>query len=256
MRAIWKGALSFGLVNIPIKLYSATEQKNLSLDMLDKNDLGRIRYKRVNEKTDKEVDWSDIVKGYKFNDKYIILADEDFEKANVKKNKAIEIKEFVEEDEIESIYYEKPYFLEPEPGGKKAYSLLREALRKTDKVGISTFVLRNKESLAVVKPYKNGLVLNTIRFAHEVRGLENLDFPSQQEVDPREMEMALSLINQYSKQFDISEYKDTYTEELFNIIEEKAEGGFPKEARKVEFQATKADDLMAQLKASLEQTEH
>jgi DNA end-binding protein Ku len=253
MRAIWKGALSFGLVNIPIKLYSATEQKNISLDMLDKNDQGRIRYKRVNEKTDKEVDYANIVKGYKLNDEYIILSDEDFEKANAKKNKAIEVKEFVNEDEIDSLYYEKPYYLEPEPGGKKPYALLREALKKTNKVGISTFVLRNKESLAVVKPYEDGLILNTIRFAHEVRALENLDFPSRNDVNENELDMAISLINQFSKPFNISEYKDTYTEELLNIIEEKAQGRFPDQPRKVEYQPTKADDLMAQLKASLEQ---
>lgn len=254
MRAIWKGALSFGLVNIPIKLYSATEQKSVSLDMLDKNDFSRIRYKRVNEKTQKEVDYDDIVKGYKMNDKYIVLGDEDFEKANAKKNRAVEVKEFVSESEIESIYYEKPYYLEPEPGGRKAYALLREALKKTGKVGISTFVLRNKENLAVIKPYNNGLIINTIRFAEEIRSQKPLDLPEATEVSENELEMAISLIGQYSKPFDISDYKDSYNEALIKIIEEKAAGKIPK-TRKVEFQPTKAEDLMAQLRASLEKEE-
>lgn len=254
MRAIWKGALSFGLVNIPIKLYSAIEQKGVNLDMLDKNDLSRIRYKRVNEKTQKEVEYDDIVKGFKLNESYIVLSDEDFERANVKKNRAVEVKEFVSEEEIESIYYEKPYYLEPEPGGRKAYALLREALKRTGKVGISTFVLRNKESLAVIKPYNDGLIINTIRFADEIRDQNSLDLPSATEVGEQELDMAISLIDQYTKPFDISEYKDSYNEALINIIEEKAAGNIPK-TRKVEFQPTKAEDLMAQLKASLERKE-
>lgn len=154
MRSIWTGSISFGLINIPVKLFSAIEESSLDMDMLDKKDHANIKFKRVNENTGKEIAFSNIVKGYKIDDKYVILEDEDFEAADAIKTKTIAIESFVEEKEIASIYYEQPYYLEPDKGAMNAYALLRDALAATGKVGITSFVLRNKESLAILKPYK------------------------------------------------------------------------------------------------------
>ena len=164
MRPIWTGAIGFGLVNIPVKIYSATESSSLDLDMLDKKDHAHIKYHRVNENTGKEVPWGNIVKGYKLDNEYVILEDKDFEAASAKKTKTIEISDFVKEDEISSLYYETPYYLEPDKSGTRPYKLLLEALKKTKKVGVSTFVMRNKEALAILRPDNNVIVLNKIRF--------------------------------------------------------------------------------------------
>src|SRR5262245_28724761 len=152
MRAIWSGAIGFGLVNIPVKLFSAIQQSELDLDMLDKKDHANIKFQRVNANTGKEVTWENIVKGFKMDDRYVVLDDEDFKQAAPEKNKIIEIAEFVEEKEIDSMYYEVPYYLQPEKNGAKAYALLHDALEKTGKVGLGSFVLRNRESLVIVKP--------------------------------------------------------------------------------------------------------
>ena len=169
MRPIWTGAIGFGLVNIPVKLYSATQSSNLDLDMLDKKDHSNIKFMRVNEKTGKPVTWENIVKGYKYHNDYVVLDDKDFEAANAAKTKTIAIEDFVKEDEISSIYYETPYYIEPDKSGTRPYELLLQALKKTGKVGIATFVMRNKESLAILKPDEKVLVLNRIRFAEEIR---------------------------------------------------------------------------------------
>ncbi len=253
MRSIWNGSVGFGLVNIPIKIYSASESSTINLDMLDKNDLSRIRYKRVNENTNKEVDYNDIVKGYLYEEEYILLSNEDFENASAKKSKTIEITEFVEEKDIDTIYYEKPYYLEPEKNGKRAYALLREALKKTRKVGIATFVLRNKENLAIIKPMEEVLVLNKIRFENEVRDHSEIDLPEKLDIKGKELDMAIALIDQYTTDFDITAYKDMYTDALMQVIEAKAKG-IKTKIKKLDVAPTKAKDLMAQLKASLEKT--
>ncbi|MEX2404537.1 MAG: Ku protein [Balneolales bacterium] len=252
MRSIWNGTIGFGLVSIPVKLYSATEQKRIDLDMLDKEDLSKIKYQRINENTGKEVKWSDIVKGYKLNDEYVVLTNEDFEKANVKKSKSIEIDEFVEEKEIDSVYFDKPYYLEPAEAGRKPYALLREALKKTGKVGVATFVLRQKENLAILRPMKEAIVLNKIRFQSELRDIDELNLPMDIDIENKQLDMAIQLIDQYSTEFDVTAYKDTYTEELQKLIQEKMEGREP-ESPKKETAPIKSKDLMAQLKASLEE---
>src|SRR5919107_1440220 len=228
MRSIWTGAIGFGLVNIPVKMYSATERSELNLDMLDKNDLSRIKYQRINEKSGKPVEWDSIVKGYKLEDKYVILDDKDFEAANAKKTKTIEISDFVKEEEIDSVYFETPYFLEPDKSGTRAYALLRAALQKTKKVGIATFVMRNKEGLAILRPRDKVIVLNRIRFAEEIRDPTELKLPEAPTIKKGELEMAVSLIDQLTSKFDISGYKDTYTEQLMKLIEAKAHGEKPK----------------------------
>ena len=251
MRPIWTGAIGFGLVNIPVKLYSATESSNLSLDMLDKKDHSHIKYLRINEKTGKEVTWANIVKGYKLNDEYVVLDEKDFEAASAKKTKTIEISDFVKEEEISSLYYETPYYLEPDKSGTRPYELLRQALLKTKKVGVASFVMRSKESLAILRPDKDVIVLNRIRFEEEIRETTDLTLPKNTEVKPAELKMAITLIDQLTGKFDISKYKDTYADELLKLIKAKASGktiNVPE--MKVVHNKTK--DLMEQLKASLE----
>jgi DNA end-binding protein Ku len=250
MRSIWTGAIGFGLVNIPVKLYSATETSTLDLDMLDKKDHSHIRMVRVNENSGKEVSWENIVKAYKYKDEYVVLTDEDFEAASVEKSKVITISGFAREDEIDSIYFETPYYVEPEESGSKAYALLREALLRTEKVGIATFVMRSRENLAILRATDNVIILNKIRFAEEIKDASALDLPSRAVIRKDELEVAVSLINQLSEQFDISAFKDTYTDSLLKIIAAKAKGAKPK-APRLKVVHTKSSDLMEQLKASL-----
>jgi DNA end-binding protein Ku len=232
-------------------MYSATESSNLNLDMLDKKDHAHIKYMRVNENTGKEVDWGNIVKGYKYKDDYVVLDDKDFESASAKKTKTIEISDFVKEEEISSLYYETPYYLEPDKAGTRPHKLLLDALKKTKKVRVSTFVMRNKESLAILRPDNNVIVLNKIRFEEEIRNPEELTLPKNTEVKPAELKMAITLIDQLTGKFDISKYKDTYNGELLKLIKAKASGKKIKTPQlKVVHNKTK--DLMEQLKASLD----
>jgi DNA end-binding protein Ku len=253
MKSIWKGAISFGLVNIPIKLYSATQQSNLDFDMVDRRDMARIRFHRVNENTGKEVEWENIGKAYMLDGQYILLEDEDFEEAAPEKSKIIEVNHFINEKEIDTIYFENSYYVEPEKTGEKAYALLREALTKSGKVGIAQFVLRTAETLSVLKPRGNILVLSKIRFTEEVRTTEEFSLPPKSAVKPAELEIALTLINQYTGPFDIEKYKDEYASALLKVIKAKAAGKRGK-VRKLSVVHTKADDLMEQLKASLNKT--
>ena len=178
MRSLWTGSISFGLVNIPIKLYSATQSSSLSLDMLDKKDHSNIHFKRVNEKTGKEVPWENIVRGYYIDNKYVVLDKGDFEKAAPEKTKHIEIKHFVDETEIDSMYFEQPYYLQPDKTGARAYALLRDAFKKTGKAGVALFVMRDREHLCIIKYRDDVLVLNRIRFDEEIRSAKDLDLPS------------------------------------------------------------------------------
>src|SRR5579872_6077908 len=250
MRSIWTGSIGFGLVNIPIKMYSAVQDSNLDLDMLDKKDHAKIRFKRVNEASGKEVPWENIVKAYDYDGKYVVLDDEDFQKASPEKSKIIEIVEFVKETEIQSIFYETPYYLEPQKSGVKAYALLQEALKKTGKVGVGNFVMRSKESLCVLKPMGKAILLQGIRFEQEIRDMSELEIPEKAAVTPAELKMAIALIDQLSGKFDISKFKDTYAEALMKVIHAKAKGKKiqPAPLRVVH---SKSKDLMDQLKESL-----
>lgn len=251
MKSLWTGTISFGLINIPVKLFSATEDSTLSMDLLDKKDHSHIKYKRVNENTGKEVDYADIVKGYMLGEKYVVLDNTDFEAAGAEKTKMIEILNFANEKEIDSLYYEKPFYLEPDKGAMKAYALLRDALKSSGKVGVTTFVLRNKESLAILKPYGEVIVLNRIRFTQELRSTSELKLPPVSKVKTKETEMANKLIEQLTEKFDISAYKDQYSDKLMKIIKDKAKG--KKQAiPKLKVVHKQSDDLMSMLKASLE----
>lgn len=254
MRAIWSGAINFGLVNIPVKLYSGTISNAIDFDMLDKHDNAPIRYARISTTSGKEIPYENIVKGYKYNgEDYIVITKEDFEKVNVEKTKTIDIVDFVKEVEIDSVYYEKPYFLEPDKSAAKSYALLREALLKSKKVGIALFVLRNKEHLGIIKPYGELIVLNQIRFEQELRKPDELNLPKLKEIKGKELEMALALIDQLTSKFKPENYKDIYTDELMKMIEKKAKGEIVKPQGKKR-KAGEVKDLMTLLKASLKNT--
>lgn len=251
MKPIWTGAIGFGLVNIPVKIYSATQSSTLDLDMLDKKDHANIHFKRVNEKTGKEVAWENIVKGYKMpNDEYVVLDKGDFELASPKKSKTIEITDFVNANEIPSVYYETPYYLEPDKSGERPYALLREALQTTKKVGVATFVLRSKATLAILKADEKVIVLNRIRFEEEIRDPSELSLPAKAAIKPTELKMAVSLIEQLSGKFNISQYKDEYSAELMKLIKAKAKG-IKIKTPQLKVVHSKTKDLMDQLKASL-----
>jgi len=250
MRSIWKGAISFGLVNIPVKLYSATQQSSLDLDMIDARDRASIKFKRVNEDTGKEVQWDNIAKAYSINGDYVLLEPEDFEAAAPEKSKIIELTHFVDESEIDTIYFENSYYVEPEKSGAKAYALMREALTKSKKVGIAQFVLRTAETLTVLKPMGDVLVLSKIRFAEEIRPTNELTLPAKTTVKAAELKMAMTLIDQYSDSFNIEQFKDEYAAALLKIIKAKAKGK-KTVVPKLKVVHSSSKGLMEQLKASL-----
>ncbi len=253
MRSIWSGAISFGLVTIPIKLYSGSQNHSLDLDMLRQEDLCPISYKKVCRSDGSEVPYEDIVKGYKYKEgDYVILTKDDFEKANVEKSKTIDIMDFVKEDEVDTIFYEKPYYLEPDKQGEKPYALLREALKKSKKVGIASFVMRSREHIAVIKPYGNLILLNQLRYHDEIRDTGELNLPESKIVKSKELDMAISLIDQSTSKFKPDEYSDTYIEDLKRIIEAKAKGKKPKAKGKAP-QPSNVIDMMDLLKKSIKQ---
>lgn len=252
MRAIWNGAVGFGLVNIPVKLYSATDSGTLDLDMLDSKDLSNIKFKRVNESTGKEVLWEDIVKGYKIADKYIVLEDADFEAASPEKSKILNISQFVNELDVDPVLFETPYFLEPQKNGEAAYKLLLKALIHTGMAGVGSFVLREREILCLIRPYDGKiLMVNRMRYPEELRGYEDLNIPGGKPPGAAELKMAEQLIKSLQSPFEPADYKDTYKEDLLKIIKQKAKG---KKIKNPVFKEPegKATDLMAMLKASLE----
>lgn len=250
MRSIWNGTIGFGLVNIPIKLYSAIESSNLDLDMLDNRDHQHIKYQRINEKTRKEVPYEKIVKGYLFKYDYIILEEQDFEDASPEKSKNINIENFVKVDEINPMLFETSYYAEPAKQGEKAYALLLKALEKTKLAGFGSFVLRQKEALCVIYPQNGALVISRIRFAQEIRGSEDINTPKNVSIPKKELDVALALIKQYTSDFNIESYKDTYNEQLLKIIKAKAKGKRPT-IKKLKPQKAKSDDLYDQLMESL-----
>lgn len=253
-KAMWKGAISFGLVNIPVRMYTATQDHEISFVLLHKKDLSEIRYARFCKVEDKEVPWSEIVKGYELGDgNFVTLTDEDFEKADPKKTKTLEIVNFVDEDAIDSVYYVKPYFLEPDKNAENAYSLLREALKKSGKVGLARYVLRNKEHLAVIKLHGNALIVNEMRYQNELMLPAELKIPASSKASAKEVDVAVKLINQLTVPFKPEKYKDSYVEEIKQIIKKKAKGR-PIQPKTVEPKSTKVRDIMSLLKASLEET--
>src|SRR5213082_2024139 len=226
MRAIWKGSISFGLVNIPIALYPATRKEELRFRLLRRTDLSPVNYKRVAEKDGKEVPWDDIVKGYEYEKgKYVVLKDEDFQRVDLEATQTVDIQDFVDQEEIDPMFFYKPYYLEPQKGGDKAYALLRDALKDANKVGVAKVVIKTRQYLAGVKPEDGALVLELMHFADELADPEKLHVPKKTEVGKREMSMAKSLIDTMSSKWNPEKYKDDYREALMEVIEEKVEAG-------------------------------
>lgn len=252
MRAIWTGAISFGLVNIPVRLYSAINSgASLDLDMLYKKDLSRIRYAKIAVSTGKEIEYKDVVKGFEYEKgHYVVIDEKDFAKASPEKTKTVEIVDFVKESEIDSMFFDKPYFLEPDKGAAKPYALLRDALKKSKKVGIAKFVIRNRERIGALKVSGDVIMLNQMRYNNELRSSEGIEIPGTAKVSPKEVEMALKLIDQLTTKFKPAQYKDTYINELKKIIDAKAHGKTIK-APKAKKAPGKVKDLMSVLQESL-----
>jgi DNA end-binding protein Ku len=253
-RAIWKGSISFGLVNIPVGLYSATRPGNdIKLRMLRARDQSPIKYKRVAEADEKEVPWDEIVKGYEYDDgNFVVLTKEDFDKVNVASNQTVDIREFVSLSEIDPMFFDQPYFLAPEKGGDKAYALLREALEQSGKVGIAKVVIKTREHLAAVKPHGKALVLELMHFPDELADPTELNLPDAIP-GKKELAMAEQLINSMAEEWQPDKWKDEYREALMKVIEEKAaapgkEVRAPKAAGR---KATNVVDLVSVLQESL-----
>ncbi len=254
-RAIWSGSISFGLLNVPVKLYSAVARRGISLREIRESDGARIRHRRVAEGTDEEVPYEKIVKAFEITkDRYVPLSKDELASLDPKKTRAIEVQDFVEIAEIDPIYFDSPYYLGPAAGAEKAYSLLARALEESGKVAIARFVFRNKEHLAAIRPGDGVLTLTTMRFADEVVPPAELDdvLPSEKpKVAKRELEMAEQLIESLTRDFDPTAYRDEYREELLAMIERKAAGEEVVAAPEEEREPTKAPDLMAALEESI-----
>jgi DNA end-binding protein Ku len=254
-RAIWSGSISFGLLNVPVKLYSAVARRNIGLREIRESDGARIRHKRIAEGTDEEVPYERIIKAFELSpDTYVPLTKDELASLDPKKTRAIEVQDFVDLDEIDPIYFDSPYYLGPAEGAEKAYSLLASAMERSGKVAIARFVLRNKEHLAALRPSDGVLTLTTMRFADEVVPPDELDdvLPAEPpSVGKKEVEMAEKLIDSLTREFDPAAYRDEYREELLAMIERKAEGKELVSPPTEEEQPTKAPDLMAALEESI-----
>lgn len=225
-RALWKGAISFGLVHIPVELISASLDHELDLSMLDRRDFAPIGYKRYNKQTGKDVEWDDIIKGYEYKtDEYVVLSEEDLKQANVKATQTIDILAFVDAAEVPLTFYEHPYYLLPAKGGEKVYALLRETLRKANKVGIATVVMRTKQHLCALVCIGDAIVLNTLRFADEIRATEDLELPGSTlkaaGITDKELKMALSLVEGMSEAWAPEQYHDSYREDVLALVKKK-----------------------------------
>jgi DNA end-binding protein Ku len=264
-RVIWKGAISFGLVHVPVSLYPATRSEGLSFDMLDRRDFAPVGYKRYNKRSGEEVPWGEIVKGYEYEaGQYVVVGEEDFKQANVKATQTVEILSFVEADAVAPYYFETPYYLEPGKRGEKGYALLREVLARTRRVGIAQVVIRSRQHLAALLPVERMLVLNTLRYSNELRDAKELTAPETGKaagVSDKELQMAERLVEDMSDEWRPEQYRDTYQADLMARIEQKIksgethlvtpEGEAPAEAP----QSAEVIDLAALLRRSLERKE-
>ncbi len=254
MRPIWTGGISFGLIYIPVNLFTATQEVALDLDLLSKKDKSPIRYARIDVKTGKEVAWKDVVKGFEFSKgDYVILDETDFDKVEIHRSKTIDIECFVKESDIDSKYYEKPYYLEPANGAEKTYALFAKALQKSKKVGIAEFVFKNKEHLCALKFDGDILVLNQLRYDSEIREIKDLSLPKSYEVKEKELDLAMDLIENMTEQFNPEQFKDDYINGLKKVIEAKSKNKTVKVEKATEQpKATDMNELMESLKKSLD----
>jgi DNA end-binding protein Ku len=265
-RALWNGAISFGLVNIPVELFAAETRDELDFTMLDKRDFSPVGYKRVSKESGKEVKWDNIVKGYEYEKgRFVVLSDEDLRQANVDATRTIDIHGFVDGAQIPVTCYEKPYYLAPERGGEKAYVLLRETLRKTGKVALAQVVIRVRQHLAALLPFDSVITLITLRYPTELRTPQDLgldlpgDSPKRAGVSDSEVRMALALVKSMSQDWDPASYHDSYRDDVLAMINRKIKSGKtravtepPRESEKTGRKSADVIDLMALLKKSID----
>ncbi|HEY6556180.1 MAG TPA: Ku protein [Polyangiaceae bacterium] len=263
-RSIWKGSVAFGLVQIPVSLYPAEEPDELSFHMLDRRNFAPVGYERVNKKTGRKVEWKDIVKGYEnAKGEYVVLTDQDFEAANVEATHTIDISDFVDVREIDPMYFDKPYYVAPAKAGRKAYALLRETLRRSEKAGIAKVVIRTRQHIAALMPHGDALTLVLLRFGHEIREPDNLDLPEKNlkklGVSPKELTMAEKLVEGMVGDWNPKQYHDEYRDDLMALIKKKAKAGEinavseqPKQP-KPRKSGAQVIDLMALLKQSVDE---
>jgi len=259
MAAIWKGSISFGLVNIPIALYSATRgREEIKFQLLRKDDLSPVKYQRVAEADGKDVPWDHIVKGYEYEKgQFVVIEDKDFDRVKLKSAQTIDIRAFVDLNEIDPMFFDQPYFLAPEKGGDKAYALLRDSLKNSGKVGIAKVVIRKREHLAAVKPRGDALVLELMHFADELADPTDLPVPKSSDLGKKEVSMAETLIDGMTEKWDPAQYHDQYREALAKLIEEKVAAGgkaLPG-SKEPPVKPTKVIDLVAVLQQSLNQAQ-
>ncbi|MBA3237132.1 MAG: Ku protein [Parachlamydiaceae bacterium] len=248
---MWNGSLTFGLINIPIRVYAASEERAIQFHMLHKKDLSPIRFKRVSQQDEKEVPYSEIVKGYEYSKgEYVVVDEDEFKKANQKRTSTMEIQHFAEVSEIDIIFFEKPYYLEPDKKAGKAYRLLVEALKKSQKVAIVNYVFHNKEHLGAIFSENDILMLVQMRYHAEIRSASSLTIPEEQ-ISPKELKMALDLVDQLTAPFEAEKYRDLYADELLNLIDKKLKGKkLPTRSDEIK-PSHKAQDLMELLQASM-----
>lgn len=254
VRSIWSGSISFGLINIPVKLQSAIEATSIDFDLLSKKDMAPIKYARIDTKTGKEVPWKEVVKGYQYaKGKYVVVTDEDFEKASPEKSKSIDIIQFTKEEEIDPIFFEKPYYVVPAKGAEKTYHLLLRALEKTKTVGVAEFMLRDREHVCTIKAGDGVLILNQLRYHEEIKEVPAVAASSKEKIADKEVQLAIKLIDQLTASFDPKDYKDTYIDQLKKVIKAKAAGKQIRIAEpEKETAPSNVKDLMDVLKQSLQ----
>ena len=252
-RAIWKGSIAFGLVNIPIELYSAVRDHRPKFRLLHAKDESPVSYERVCQSEGKPVAWEDLVKGYEYDKgQFVVLTKDDFKTAALEKTKTIDILDFVDPAAIDERYFETPYYLQPGKGADRAYALLRDAIAKSDKIGIAKIILRDAQHLAAVETIEDAIVLTMMRFADELADLSDFRFPKSEGIRPGEMNMALQLIDSLSAEWEPEKYTDEYKENLMKVIQGKLKGKKPRLHERETKQTADVVDLMARLRASLE----
>ena len=251
-RALWTGSLSFGLVSIPVDIHTAVRDKGPRFRLLRRKDRSRIHFQRIAERDGEVVEWEQIVKGYEYaKGQFVVLTPEDFEKAALKKDRVIDIRDFVPGDEIDDRFFEKPYYLLPGRGGAKAYALLRESIKSSGKIGIAKFVLRTKQRLAAIEAIGDALVLSTMHFRDELARLEEFDFPATEKVPARELQMAQKLIDAFSAEWDADKYTDDYRHNIMKVVEAKKARATPALVEEADPQSAQVVDLMERLRRSL-----
>lgn len=262
--SLWKGAISFGLVNIPVVLTSAENRNSFDLTMLDRRDMKPVGFKRYNKETEKEVGWDDIVKGYEYEkERYVVLTEEDFKRANVEATQTVDIVAFVDAEEVAPTYFETPYYLEPDKRGDKGYALLRETMKATNKIGVASVVIRTRQYLAALIPSGDVIVLNTLRYKNELKSAKDVEVPSgnlkASGVSPREIEMAKKLVEEMTEPWKPERYRDTYHDDLMKLIDKRIKAGKTEvitepEAEEDQEKPARGEviDLMALLKRSVQ----